>query len=320
MRNALLNGVVIMFVLFCAACSSQQQANSHVSFIQGDKKIDVMLDGKFFTSYWYDMDKLAKPVLFPVQSPSGTLVTRMFPFEKVEGESNDHPHHYGIFFTYDDVNGTGFWNNTTFPPQIRHNKVIAMDPANGTLCTEMFWVDAQENPLLKEERCMVFSKKDNANCVDMTMKLIALDNKVVFGDTKEGMFAIRVAHWLKEQGNDDSEYLSSNGDKTEKNIWGTRAKWVKLEGKKDNKVYGIIIMDHPESTNYPTYWHARSYGLFSANPLGQSVFQEGRGEKPEPFNLTLQPGESAVFHYTLVVYENAKSAQDVENLYQEFIQ
>ena len=31
----------------------------------------------------------------------------------------------------------------------------------------------------------------------------------------------------------------------------------------------IAIFDHPGNVNYPTYWHARGYGLFAANPLGR---------------------------------------------------
>ena len=32
-------------------------------------------------------------------------------------------------------------------------------------------------------------------------------------------------------------------------------------------------IDHPQNPGFPTYWHARGYGLFAANPLGQKIFQ-----------------------------------------------
>ncbi len=298
--------------LFFFACSSTN--NSKVQFVQGDNQIDVMIDGKLFTSYKYDPTKLTKPVLFPVISPSGIEVNRSFPFKEVEGESKDHPHHTGIFFTYDEVNDNGFWNNTTFPPQIKHIETTKMTNGDtGTLSTVMNWVDKNEKPLLKEERTMEFIPGKNSTTIDFTMTLTALDEKVVFKDTKEGMFAIRVAHWLKEKDNENSKYRSSNGDETEKNIWGKRAKWVTLEGKKDGKTIGIAILNHPESINYPTYWHARAYGLFAANPLGQSVFQKGRGEEtPEEFNLTLEPGKSALFKFRVIIYEGPMSDEQLE--------
>ena len=36
----------------------------------------------------------------------------------------------------------------------------------------------------------------------------------------------------------------------------------------------IAIIDHPDNGITPTYWHARGYGLFAANPLGQAIFQK----------------------------------------------
>ena len=42
----------------------------------------------------------------------------------------------------------------------------------------------------------------------------------------------------------------------------------------------IAILDHPQNPGHPTYWHARGYGLFAANPLGPEGSQrrEGRAE------------------------------------------
>jgi len=303
--------IIFSIFLFFIACGN---TTSKVQLVQGENQIDVMVNGKLFTSYKYDAANLTKPVLFPVISPSGIEVNRSFPFKEVEGESKDHPHHTGIFFTYDEVNDNGFWNNTTFPPQIKHAETTKMTNGDtGILSTVMNWVDKNEKTLLKEERTMVFIPGQNSTSIDFDITLTALDEKVVFKDTKEGMFAIRVAHWLKEKGNENSKYRSSNGDETAKNVWGKRAKWVTLEGKNDSKTIGIAILNHPESTNYPTYWHARDYGLFAANPLGQSVFQKGRGEEtPVEYNLTLEPGKSALFKFRVIIYEGQMTDEQLE--------
>ncbi len=140
----------------------------------------------------------------------------------------------------------------------------------------------------------------------------ALDERVVFEDTKEGMFGIRVAHWLKEKGG-TGRYLSANGDETEANVWGKRAPWVKLEGQKDGKTAGIAILNHPESVNYPTFWHARGYGLFAANPLGQYVFEKNRkAPDPKPFRLTLKPGEKARFLFRVILYDFSRTREQME--------
>src|SRR5512135_449640 len=76
------------------------------------KQVDVMVDGKLFTSY-LQPEGVKKPVLWPVISPAGNTVTRSYPLAKVEGERVDHPHHIGIWLNYGDVNGLDFWNNST---------------------------------------------------------------------------------------------------------------------------------------------------------------------------------------------------------------
>ncbi len=57
---------------------------------------------------------------------------------------------------------------------------------------------------------------------------------------------------------------------------GTRAKWMNLYGKIGDEEVSLVICDHSKNQNYPTYWHARAYGLFSANPLGVKDFTKGK--------------------------------------------
>ncbi len=311
----ILFSIILVVAGIFASCSK----SSGVKFVVGDKKIDVMVNGKFFTSFLYN-ETLTKPVLFPVMSPSGMTMTRSFPFKEVEGESHDHPHHTGIFFTYDRVNQDGFWNNTKTPPQIKLVKVAhVVEGEKGTITAKMDWDGVSGKTLLKEDRKMVFIPAKKQTIIDFTMKLTAQDTTVVFRDTKEGMFAIRVAPWLKEKGH-TGKYLSSNGDETEKNVWGRRAKWVRLQGNDNGKVAGIIIMNHPESTNYPTYWHARGYGLFAANPLGQSVFQRTRKEEEvKEYNLTLQPGKSALFKFRMIIYEGNQTKDQIDQEFAQYV-
>ena len=71
------------------------------------------------------------------------------------------------------------------------------------------------------------------------------------------------------------EYLSSEG-KVGKDVWGTRGAWTKLSGKVGGKDVTVAILDAPGNPGYPTYWHARGYGLFAANPLGQAALSNGK--------------------------------------------
>ena len=78
----------------------------------------------------------------------------------------------------------------------------------------------------------------------------------------------------------------------------------------------IAIIDHPENPNFPTFWHARGYGLFAANPLGEKIFTNGKSAK----NLQLQNGESVTFRYRIVIDAgtNTLSAQQLDRLADDF--
>ncbi|MHC4206156.1 MAG: DUF6807 family protein [Planctomycetota bacterium] len=118
-------------------------------------------------------------------------------------------------------------------------------------------------------------------------------------------------------------YFSSNGDEMAKNVWGKRARWVALQGIRKGKIVGVAILNHPASINYPTYWHVRKYGLFSANPLGQADFQRQRPEKYRknkviPLRLTLEEGETAHFRFLIIVYEGVRTNQQIEERFRKF--
>lgn len=173
--------------------------------------------------------------------------------------------------------------------------------------------------------------------IDFSMDLTARQAKVVFEDIEEGMFAIRVADCLREgdgQGgvrpgqplpkesiSGTGRYFSSNGDETAKDCWGKRARWVALQGVRQGKVVGVAILNHPASINYPTYWHVRDYGLFSANPLGQGDFQRQSKYKKNPvtpLRLTLERGQTAHFRFLVIVYDRIKTKDEIEERFREF--
>ena len=84
-------------------------------------------------------------------------------------------------------------------------------------------------------------------------------------------------------------------------VWGKRSQWACLQGRKDGETITIEIIDHPKNVGYPTYWHARGYGLFAANPLGQKIFSDGK----EELNLTLKQGEKKTFQYRVIVHSGS---------------
>ena len=328
---------ILMFLLLCQVAFG----NTKVELIKGKDKIDVKIAGKHFTSYIYGNEH-PKPMLVPLRTPSGIEVTRRNPLVKIKGGSDDHQHHVGIFFAVDKVNGTNFWNNIVPLPQIKHIKITELTggTGKGKLATVMHWIDQDGNILLQENRTMVFlvDEKKDEYAVDFSIDLIARQPEVLFEDIEEGVFAIRVSDYLREGDSKlrlepgsplpkgsisgTGRYFSSNGDETAKNVWGKRARWVALQGVRKSKVVGVAILNHPASINYPTYWHVRSYGLFSANPLGQGDFQRQSRYKKNPvlpLHLKIKQGQRVHFRFLVIVYEGLRTKEQMEHRFRKFI-
>ncbi|MFN9743822.1 MAG: DUF6807 family protein, partial [Acidobacteriota bacterium] len=110
------------------------------------KQLDVYVDKQLFTSYCY-WDSQKKPILYPLQTANGTVVTRSYPVAKVAGERTDHPHHVSAWFNYGNINGVDFWNNSGGKGSekmgtIRHQAVKAVrnGKGKGELDVTMDWI------------------------------------------------------------------------------------------------------------------------------------------------------------------------------------
>ncbi|MCK4998926.1 MAG: PmoA family protein [Anaerohalosphaera sp.] len=275
-----------------------------VRFQESGSEIEVYIGDSLVGRYLWG-DDLPKPILYDVMTLSGSRVTRGLLSEKIKGETTEHPHHTGMFFTYGRVNGENFWANTTTPPQIKQVSLQTNIDVQGEghISVVLHWISTEGKVLLVEKREMSFFPLEDGFVIDLSIDLSSQSGKVVFYDTKEGMFAIRMADWLAENGG-TGRYFSSNGDQTEKHVWGKRAEWVCLEGKRENKRVGVAIINQADSVNYPAYWHTRAYGLFAVNPFGQFDYETTRGiSGVKQLNYTLESDQSAHFGFRVYVYE-----------------
>jgi len=294
---------------------------------EAHRRVDVTIDGQPFTSYIWPVS-LKKPVLYPLVSDEEITVTRGFPLDPQPGERVDHPHHAGLWFNYGNANGFDFWNNSdAIKPENRakmgtvvFKKILSTrsGPDTGELLVESTWITGESHPILEQTTHYIFSRRTHTRAIDQVVSLKALD-RVVFHDDKEGLFGMRVAHWLEspdEKGgifmdadgrptkveaanttDATGVYLTSEGVKGEA-AWATRGRWCSLTGHTGNHTVTIAIFDSPNNPGYPTYWHARGYGLFAANPLGRSIFDP----KQPAFGFTIEKNQTAIFRYRVILY------------------
>jgi hypothetical protein len=339
--------MLALLIAFAGTGSSQTKpSSSGVQIVTNEagRRVDVLIDGKPFTSHIWP-ETVKKPVLYPLRTAKGTLVTRGYPINPRPGERIDHPHHVGLWFNYGDVNGLDFWNNSeAIKPAERnkygtivHRKIkrVQSGKTEGYLEVEMDWLAPDGAALLREETTFVFHGGSGVRAIDRLTKLTALDKRVAFDDNKEGVLGIRVTREL-EQPSDKPElftdasgkatsvpkldnsgvtgrYLSSEG-KVGEAVWGTRGRWTMLTGRIGNEDVTLAILDHPKNPGYPTYWHARGYGLFAANTLGQKALSGGR----ETLNFALEPRQSATFKYRVLILSRLATKDDLESQYRQF--
>ena len=339
----LLFALVLPFV--GAGQTKPHTAGVNIVAKEAERRVDVFIDGKPFTSYIWPVS-IKKPVLYPLKTSNGTDVTRGYPLNPRPGERVDHPHHVGMWFNYGDVNGLDFWNNSeAIKPEesskygaIRHSKIsrVQSGKTEGRLEVESEWLGPDGVPLLREKTTFVFRGATGSRAIDRITTLTALAKRVVFSDNKEGVIGIRVARQLEQPSNKPEIFTDANGKatavptldntgvtgvyqssegKTGDAVWGTRGRWTMLTGQIGEERVTLAILDHPGNPGYPTYWHARGYGLFAANTLGQKVFSNGK----ETLNFTLEPGQSGTFKYRVLVLSGGTTAGDLESQHRRFI-
>ena len=301
---------------------------AQVKVARDGDRIAVEIDGKPYTALFIGQDS-SKPYLHPLRAASGTIVTRGYPMEQIEGERKDHIHQRGLWFTHGDVNGLDYWAND--PSQagpkkgrIVLNKVLGLKSGkqSGALEASFDWLDPQGTRLLTETKKIVFQALPTLRILDFDLTLRA-DGEVRFGDTKEGTFAIRLAAWLEEPDKRapqapkrTGKMSNAEGLETEKNVWGKRSPWVDYFGEKDGEKLGVAIFDHPSNPKHPTFWHARGYGLFAANIFGERDFL---ADKTRNGGITLSPGGQLRFRYRVIIHPGDVSSAGIAGLYQQYV-
>ncbi len=307
---------------------------------EANRRVDITIDGTPFTSYIWPTT-LKKPTLYPLIDDEGVTVTRGYPLNPLPGERIDHPHHAGLWFNYGNANGFDFWNNSdAIKPENRakmgtvvHTRIVSTKSGanSGELVVDSAWITGEGKQILYANHALYLLPPRSCSSDRPDHHSQSLRQRSVFNDDKEGVLGLRVARWLESpeekggifkdaSGNTTKVaarfghsanpatgvYLTSEGVKGPA-VWATRGRWCTLTGTDGSHTVSIAIIDHPGNPGYPTYWHARGYGLFAANPLGRSIFDP----RQPPFNYTLEKGKSVTFRYRVILFSHATTPGEI---------
>jgi hypothetical protein len=310
-----------------AAIFGQAEA---VALSRHDQTIEVSIGGEPFTTYYFD-PAIAKAYLQPLRDARGTIVTRGFPVGETIPPGHEHdpsiePHQRPLYFAHGNIDGYDFWGEEAFEKYygreagkskygrmaIRKVDEMRDGPQSGLIRATFDLLGPDHQPFAVETQEYTFRGDKETRVIDCEYVIQANRDAVRMGDTKEGTFAIRVAPELDAP---RGQMVNSEGGEGESQIWGKRANWVDYDGVIKGQTLGIAIFDSPKSFRHPTYWHARGYGLFAANPFGIKEFTR---DPAQDGSYTIPSGQSLKFRYRVLIHEGDYKSAKVAEKYREY--
>lgn len=280
------------------------------TYKQADGAVDILKADKVVARYVYK--DTPRPYIYPLLSAGGLAVTRNYPMKDVAGEPTDHPHHRSMWIGFGDVNGVDFWADTDKSGKIVQ-KSIDFDPITvgpyWSIHTINDWILPDGKKLMQDNRKVAFYSCSYGTLIVTSITLNASECGIKFGDSKEGFFAIRIAPSMALK-DGKGHILNSAGNK-DADAWGKPAKWVDYTGEVNAKTVGITVFDSHYNFGYPTYWHARDYGLVAANPFGGKAFT---GDAKNESHFSINYTNSAKFTYITLIHDGKIDAKTLDEL------
>jgi len=283
-------------------------AGQGVAVEQRGGSVEVRIDGQLFARYDATTGP-NKPYFHPLYGPGGRLMVRKYPLETVPTETHDHPHHRGLWFTHGEVNGHDFWSEGPNAGRTvcRGFEALEGGPVMGGFRSRTDWLAKDGTRVAEDVRQVRVWRLPECRILDFEVTVRATEGPLVFQDTKEGSFGIRLPDTMRVKGG-DGRILTSRGDR-DAAAWGKRAEWVDYWGTVEGAVMGVAILDHPDNPRHPTYWHVRDYGLFAANPFGVHDFVPGQPKGTG--DLTVPAGGTVTFRYRVLLHPGAAAEAGV---------
>ena len=291
-----------------APCNAESRSGKSVAveLSKRDGAVDVKIGGELFTTLNFGPD-LPKPYFYPVLGPSGKPITRKIPVETGE----DHPHQKSLWIAIDEVNEVDFWAEKG---KIVNRSVELVAPKGdpAVLRAKNEWQDANGKAVVTETTTVRIGSN---RLMAFEIVFAAGESPVTFGDTKEGLFGVRVHPELRED-KGTGKIRNAEGLETDKNCWSKESPWVDYSGKVEGAAQGIAIFDHPGNFRR-SRWHVRAYGLFSVNPFGGKAYT---GDPANNGTFKLDAGKSFTLRYAAYVHEGDAVQGKVAATYKKYVE
>lgn len=289
-----------LLIIGCALIVQPLSA-AKINAVKVGSKINVSIDGKFFTSYIFSSDE-KYPFFFPVNGPlSGGSVTSM--------RSDPYPHHASLYFGCDQVNGGNYWQEGLERGRIISvNAEIVKEGGDSVLISdECIWSrPGALSPIKDTRKITITAPSATIRQIDFEITLDMLID-VHIRKTNHSLFSARMATDLTVQ--NGGTMINAEGDKNEKETFGKKSAWIDYFGKRGNVIEGLAIMQHPSNPWYPAPWFSRDYGFFSPGPM----YWPENGE--ETF---IKKGEKRSFRFRVLVHGGDQAEAKIAEAFEKF--
>ena len=255
MKRLLINTLLVFTGLMVVLSLSAAK----ISAVKVGSKINVTIDGKYFTSYIFSNDE-KYPFFYPVNGPvSGGSVTSM--------RNAEYPHHSSLFFGCDLVNGGNWWQEGLERGRIISvNAEIVKQGGDSVIITdECIWSrPGAISPIKDTRKIIITSPSAGLSQIDVTIVMEMLTD-VTIKKTNHSLFSARMAADLSVK--NGGTMINAEGLKSEKDTFGKNSPWIDFYGKRGDAVEGLAILQHPSNPWYPSPWFTRDYGFMSPTPM-----------------------------------------------------
>ncbi|MBC8330256.1 MAG: PmoA family protein [Planctomycetes bacterium] len=275
-----------------------------VAVLEREDHVRIEVGDQLFTEYRFADGPRA--FFHPVLASDGRAMTRGYPMAWREGEAKDHPHHQSLWFAHGSVNGVDFWHDPNAEMRLLKIEDVFSRSGLGGFTAVHDWIAPDGSTVLHDRRVFRFHAgaagegvAAGERWIDWDLRLTAPANAPVrFGDTKEGTMAFRVAASMRVDGEVATGRLVNAAGQKDGRAWGKRSPWLLANGLLDGRPAAVAILEHPRNFRFPTWWHAREYGLLAANPFGAHDFE---GAPAGAGDFELAAGETLRLRYRFVL-------------------
>jgi hypothetical protein len=272
-----------------------------INAVRVGSKINVTVDGKYFTSYIFSSDE-KYPFFYPVNGPlSGGSVTSM--------RNGEYPHHSSLFFGCDRVNDGNYWQEGLERGRIISVNAEVLREGGDTvvISDECIWSRPGAFSPVKDRRIIVITSPSiTVRQIDVAITMEMLMDVHIL-KTNHSLFSARMAADLSVK--NGGTMVNAEGIKGEKETFGKHSPWIDFYGKRGEAIEGLAILQHPSNPWYPSPWFTRDYGFISPTPM----YWPQNGEE-----TYLKKGETLLLRYRVLVHGGTTDEAKIGEMFETY--